>query len=154
MHSPPFIFSRFQSGKQIHTPKYLVLAGGKGSFFLIKNKLSRAPSRSPLRSPLFSLRLPPAAGGAGWSLGLSGKIRAVAEASPPSRTRQSLGGRSPISLRWGYQNICFSLKGNININKRLASAARFLPLPPRQKSSSGSPWRSLNPRTRSSAPSR
>lgn len=157
MHSPPFIFSRFPSGKQIHTLKYLVLAGGKGSFLLIKNKLSRAPSRSPLRSPLFSLRLllppgPPGAPDGPWdSREKSGPLP-----KPPllCAQRRASAGAAPSPFGWGYQNICFSLKGSININRRLASALRFLPLPPPQKSSLGSPWRSLNPRTSSSAPSR
>lgn len=51
---PPFIFSRFQCGKQIHALKYLVLVGrvgGGGSFLLIKNKLCPAPSRSACAGP-------------------------------------------------------------------------------------------------------
>lgn len=65
LHSLPFIFSRFQSGKQIHVLKYIVLVRGgwKGSFLLIKNKLSRAPSRCPALAA-FSVRLFQAAPGA------------------------------------------------------------------------------------------
>lgn len=104
MHSPPFIFSRFQCGKQIHALKYLVLAGGKGSFLLIKNKLPRA-----LRSPLFSLRLPrlPGAPDRPWNPG--GHCRPC-EASPPLRTLQSLSGRGPISLRLGLPKHLFLFK--------------------------------------------
>lgn len=121
MHSPPFIFSRFQCGKQIHALKYLVLAGGKGRFLLIKNKLPRA-----LRSPLFSLRLPRLLGAPDPSLEPWGTLPAVAKPPLHCEHCKASAATAPSPFGWGYQNICFSLKRDININKRLASASRFL----------------------------
>lgn len=144
---PAFIFSRFQCGKQIRALKHLVLAGGRGeggSFLLIKNKLSRAPWRSGCAG----LSAPRATRG---YRGPWGPPPARCGGSPPPRTPRSLRGPAPSPFHGGYQNICFSLKENININKCLASASRFLPCFPDKNPHWGAPWVGLNLRTSGSA---
>lgn len=94
MHSPPFIFSRFQCGKQIHALKYLVLAGEKREFpFLIKNKLSRAPSRSLLFLPPPPTRCRGRGMVPGTLCDTEGRLRSVPSSAHTAKPRQA---QSPL----------------------------------------------------------